>query len=231
MCILCPDGRNLIGVTRSAGHRRALLLRRIPTTFFSESPPVINDAGNALLGRPRNPPLVIAPAIQAFPLGSVEQEICVVALVGLPVAGRKVRECALDRCGLTPLELPSPSDTSLLDTVVPEAVVLDCRHAELKRPSRALASILEVLESIRGRNPNVPLVVLGAPRMRDELRQTLLGAEAFILPPQFQTNRQIAVFVRALCGLPGDCCLVGERPNRSFTAPQSVRHTRVTDAQ
>jgi hypothetical protein len=142
---------------------------------------------------------------------------CLVAVVGLrgPL-GAKARG-VLERCELRALELPSPLEACrVLETVIPDAIVVDSHHPELKDPSDAATLLVDVLTAHRYDGLYIPLVVLTSNGL-GEAQRLLLCAGAVLLPAHLQTYREIAAIVRRLCGLANTCCPLGRRPNSRLT--------------
>ena len=63
------------------------------------------------------------------------REECLLALVGLRHALGSNAKGVLERCQIRTLELTSPDEACrVLETLTPDAIVLDCHHAELNCP-------------------------------------------------------------------------------------------------
>jgi CheY-like chemotaxis protein len=158
-----------------------------------------------------------------------ERERCLVALVGLRRSLRTNARSLLQRCELQTLELPDPSDACrLLETLAPDAIVLDTHHPSLQQMSSDVVRLLHALNALGRDGQFVPRIILSSAGLAPELRLAFVRGGAVLLPAHFQHYRRIAVLVRRLCGLPEDCCVGGDSPNSPFNAsaiaPLHARH-------
>jgi hypothetical protein len=142
---------------------------------------------------------------------------CLVALVGLDHTLRANARGVLERCQLRVLEFTDPLEACrVLETITPEAVVLDSHHPDLKHQTEVTARLMRALSG--NENQRVPLVILSSTGLSAGLQRTLIRAGGVFLPVRLQTYREIAAVVRRLCGLAESCCVVGETPESSFNA-------------
>jgi hypothetical protein len=142
---------------------------------------------------------------------------CLVVLVGFRQSLGSNATGLLERCELRALELPCPDDACrVLETIAPDAVVLDSHHASLKTVSGPAGRILRVIAEHGTQDRQIPLIVLAAAGTSAELHRAFLGCNAVLVPSRLQTYRHIAALVRRLCGLPDGCCAVGESTQSRF---------------
>jgi hypothetical protein len=107
------------------------------------------------------------------------------------------------------LEFPVPDDACrYLETIAPDAVVVDAHHPDLKAPVGALGRLLRLVSSAGQRGRRLPLVVLNSPGMSEDVRTSFLDAGGFLVPTGRQAHRHVVRLTRLLCGLHDECCNV-----------------------
>lgn len=144
------------------------------------------------------------------------REDWLVALVGLRHSLGPIAKGILQRCQLRAFELPDlPEACRVLETITPDAIVLDSHHPDLQDASAAAVSLLRILKMHHDERPRIPLVVLTSSGIK-ALRPTFVRAGAVLLPVHSQTYREIATVIRQLCGLPAGCCDVGYFPQQTL---------------
>lgn len=159
-----------------------------------------------------------------------DRDDSLILIVGLcrPLPARSRR--LLERCEVEAVEIPSPQDACrILQTVVPDLIVIDSRHPLLHQSSTVAANLVKTVTFAHD-FIHTPLVVLDAAEVSEDVRSCWRRPGAVFLSTRGQTYRELAVVVRRLCGLPDRCCSVN-RPNHSLTRKQSQRYIDVTHAQ
>jgi hypothetical protein len=143
-----------------------------------------------------------------------DREECLVALVGLDRSLDAKARGVLTRCGIQTLELRDLNDACrVLESLAPDAVVLDTHHPALKCVSSGIARLLDALSALGHDGRFVPRIVLTSAGLKLDLKTVFVRGGAVLLPAHLQNYRQLATLIRRLCGLP-DCCVVGQSPAR-----------------
>jgi CheY-like chemotaxis protein len=144
-----------------------------------------------------------------------DRKECLVALVGLERSLEANARGVMKRCGIHTLELPDLDDACrLLETLAPDAVVLDTHHPSLKCVSFGIVRLLDALSALGHDGRFVPRIVLTSAGLKLDLKTVFVSGGAVLLPAHLQHYRQLATLIRKLCGLPDDCCVVGQSPAR-----------------
>jgi CheY-like chemotaxis protein len=140
------------------------------------------------------------------PIAHDRDELLVV-LVGLQHLVGSKGDGIFERCQLRVVEVPNPEDACrVLETISPDAIVLDSHHSELKRMAGAAVRLLRLLRAHDPNKRHIPMVVLTSAGISVDLRRAFVNIGALMVPAHLQTHRQLAALIRRLCGLTEPCC-------------------------
>ena len=137
----------------------------------------------------------------------------------------------LERCQIRTLELTSPDEACrVLETLTPDAIVLDCHHAQLNYLSESADRLLEAIAARRGPAPPVdcPHLCRSAGRT-PAARSSARARFCFQRTSKPTVNWPLQLADYAVC--PTTAVSLVNCPSRALTIQQSSRHTVVTDAQ
>ena len=111
------------------------------------------------------------------------------------------------RCQLHPVACANAADACrVLETIVPDALVIDTHAPALQVVSPAMLTLLELARNSRHQARRVHLVVLTSAGLSALLRTICLDAGAVLLGAETQTHRAMISVIRRICGMSGSCC-------------------------